>query len=137
MKHVMSFDARFAVWCDSEKPVSISLPIGPVAIRSIQVDGKEAVVTPLVVGETAAELQNFNAQQIQQSRQAPTPVGNDPAYSVQISGKGFHVVDLKFDISAQIEGELGEPTCLAIASRGDAGMDSAGRKSRRQDSWSN
>lgn len=107
VKHVMSFDARFAVWCDAEKPVSVSLPIGPVAIRLIHVDGKDAVVQPLVVGETAAELQNFNAQQIQQSRQAPTPVGNDPAYSVQISGKGFHVVDLKFDISAQIEGELG------------------------------
>ncbi|MFN9717653.1 MAG: hypothetical protein ACK58L_03105 [Planctomycetota bacterium] len=106
-KHVMSFDGRFAVWCDSEKPVSVSLPIGPVAIRSVKVDSKDAVVQPLVVGEIAAELQNFNAQQLQQLRQTPAPVQNNPAYAVQIAGRGFHVVDLRFDISAQIEGELG------------------------------
>ena len=35
------------------------------------------------------------------------PGTEGPAYTVQTLGKGFHVVDVKFDITAQVEGELG------------------------------
>ena len=111
--HTLSLDGRFVVWSDSEQAVSLPLPIGPVAIRSLKVDGNDGSVQPLVDGVQPAEIQNFAGQQISQSQQqavnanAAKPALEGPAYAVQISGKGFHVVDLMFDISALLEGELG------------------------------
>ncbi|RLS72785.1 MAG: hypothetical protein DWI00_11455 [Planctomycetota bacterium] len=117
-KSVLSFEGRFVVWCDSEQAMSIPLPLGPVAIRSVMVDGKESSVQPLLVGAFGVELPAFASQQAvvpQQQQQVlainsagPIAPGTEgPAYSVQTQGKGFHVVDVKFDITAQVEGELG------------------------------
>lgn len=117
-KSVLSFEGRFLVWCDSEQAISIPLPLGPVAVRSAQVDGKESSVQPLLVGASSVELPAFASQQIavpQQQQRVPAinsagaiaPETEGPAYSVQTQGKGFHVVDLKFDITAHVEGELG------------------------------
>ncbi len=112
-KYVLSFEGRFVVSSDSEQAVNVPLPIGPVAIRSLQVDGKDGSVQPLVVGAAGSEIPSFAAQQIVTQQQAintnsvapmPTDVA---AYTVEVTGKGFHVVDLKFDISALVEGELG------------------------------
>jgi hypothetical protein len=119
-KSVLSFEGRFVVWCDADQATSIPLPLGPVAIRSVVVDGKESSVQPLLVGAFGAELPAFASQQAvvpqqQQHQQvlainsaAPLAPGTEgPAYSVQTQGKGFHVIDVKFDITAQVEGELG------------------------------
>jgi len=106
-KYILSVDGRFVVWSASDTSVNVALPIGPVAIRSIKVDDKDGSVQPLVVGAETAALQNFANQQIQQTRQAPAATAEGPAYTVQVTGKGAHVVDLKFDIAALIEGELG------------------------------
>ncbi len=117
-KSVLSFDGRFVVWCDSDQATSIPLPLGPVAIRSVVVDGKESSVQPLLVGAFGVELPAFASQQaaVPQPQQqvltinsaGPVAPGTEgPAYSVQTQGKGFHVVDVKFDITAQVEGELG------------------------------
>ncbi len=117
-KSVLSFDGRFVVWCDSDQATSILLPLGPVAVRSVMVDGKESSVQPLLVGVQGVELPAFASQQAvvpQQKQQIPdinkagpiAPGTEGPAYSVQTQGKGFHVVDVKFDITAQVEGELG------------------------------
>jgi hypothetical protein len=117
-KSVLSFEGRFVVWCDSEQTTGIPLPLGPVAVRSVMVDGKESSVQPLLVGVQGVELPAFASQQAvvpQQPQQVlsinsagPIAPGTEgPAYSVQTQGKGFHVVDVKFDITAQVEGELG------------------------------
>ena len=106
-KYVLSCEGRFVVWSDSDAAISVALPVGPVAIRSLQVDGTDGTVQPLLVGVEGTEIQNFASQQIQQSRQAPIPSSEGPAYAVQVTGKGLHVVDLKFDIAALIEGDLG------------------------------
>ncbi len=112
-KHVLSLDGRFIVWSDSEQSVSVPLPIGPVAIRTVKVDGNAGSVQPLVVGIQAGEIQNFAGQQIPRQQQQienlnkilPTTEG--PAYAVQVTGKGAHVVDVSFDITALLEGDLG------------------------------
>jgi len=112
-RHILSLDGRFVVWSDSEQAVSLPLPIGPVAIRSLKVDGNDGSVQPLVDGAQLAEIQNVAGQQISQSQQqavnanSAKPALEGPAYAVQITGKGFHIVDLMFDISALLEGELG------------------------------
>jgi hypothetical protein len=119
-KSVLSFEGRFVVWCDSDQATSIPLPLGPVALRSVTVDGDESSVQPLLVGAFGVELPAFASQQAvvpqpQHQQQvlainsaAPIVPGTEgPAYSVQTQGKGFHVVDVKFDITAQVEGELG------------------------------
>ncbi|MEJ7595736.1 MAG: hypothetical protein WKF77_29855 [Planctomycetaceae bacterium] len=112
-KHVLSVDGRFVVWSDSEQSVSVPLPIGPVAIRTVKIDGNAGFVQPLVVGIQAGEIQNFAGQQIPQQQQqianlnAAMPATEGPAYAVQVTGKGAHVVDMLFDITALVEGELG------------------------------
>jgi hypothetical protein len=117
-KSVLSFEGRFIVWCDADQATNIPLPLGPVAVRSVVVDGKESSVQPLLVGVFGVELPAFASQQAvvpQQQQQVlainsagPVAPGTEgPAYSVQTQGKGFHVVDVKFDITAQVEGELG------------------------------
>lgn len=107
IQYVLSLEGRFVVWCDSDRTTSVPLPIGPVAVRSVQLDGREGVLQPLVVGAQAAELQNFAAQKITQTRQAPAQTVEGPAYAIQVSGRGLHTVDVKFDLAAQIEGDLG------------------------------
>jgi len=112
-RYVLSFEGRFVVSSDSDQAINVPLPIGPVAIRSLQVDGKDGSVQPLVVGATGTEIPNFAAQQVitQQQQAINTNVAiqtaEGPAYAVEVTGKGFHIVDLKFDISAQVDGELG------------------------------
>lgn len=113
-KHVLSFEARFMVWCDSEQTVSIPLPLGPVGIRSIQVDGAAGAVTPLIAGVGVGQMPDFSGQQIaggasQVAANSALSVGGNEAaaYAVQVSGRGPHVVDVSFDLTAEVEGELG------------------------------
>ena len=112
-KYVLSLDGRFVVWSDSEQSVNVPLPIGPVAIRTVKVDGNAGSVQPLVVGIQAGEIQNFAGQQIPRQQQQIEnlnkimPATEGPAYAVQVTGKGAHVVDVSFDITALLEGELG------------------------------
>ncbi len=112
-KQALSFEGRFVVWSDSDQAISVPLPLGAVAIRSVQVDGNEGSVRPLVVGADGKELPNFAGQQVisQQNQavqiNAALQADEGPAYAIEIVGKGFHVVDLKFDLTAQVEGELG------------------------------
>ncbi len=110
-KYAMSFEGRYVVWADSDQPANVNLPIGSVAIRSVQVDGAEGSVTPLQIGESASDLPDFAGQQVATARTMGNNIArasnDNPAYSVQVKGRGLHVVDVKFDISATVEGELG------------------------------
>lgn len=111
-KYVQSFEGRFVVWSDSEQSVGIPLPLGPVGIRSIQVDGAVGAVTPLVTGVGAGQMPDFAGQQILNTRNQAAAntagIGTETAaYEVQVSGRGAHVVDVVFDLTAEVEGELG------------------------------
>ena len=112
-KYVLSIDGRFVVWSDSEQSVYVPLPIGSVAIRTVKVDGNVGSVQPLVMGIQAGEIQNFAGQQIPRQQQQieslnkVMPATEGPAYAVQVTGKGAHVVDVSFDITSLVEGELG------------------------------
>jgi hypothetical protein len=114
-RHTLGFEARFAVWCDSADLTSIPLPLGPVGIRSVKVNGEDGSILPLISGVGAAQLPDFAGQQIakQQQQQAPPaanaapPVDAGPAYAVQLSGRRMHVVDVLFEIAAEVQGELG------------------------------
>ncbi|MFM8479178.1 MAG: hypothetical protein ACKOEO_25600, partial [Planctomycetaceae bacterium] len=112
-RHALGFEARFAIWCDSAESVAVPLPLGPVGIRSVKVNGADGVALPLISGVGAAPLPDFAGQQIPQSQQhqasgnvaPPTDAG--PAYAVQLTGRRLHVVDVIFDITAEVQGEPG------------------------------
>jgi hypothetical protein len=118
-KQILSFDGRLVAWCDADTRTAIPLPLGPVAVRSILVDGNEGSLEPLAAAiaqekssgpEQSAEVINGKPnQQVQQRAQAtPTKLAEGTsAYSVIVTGRGLHVVDLKFDIEAVVEGGLG------------------------------
>ncbi|MEY3174249.1 MAG: hypothetical protein RLZZ436_2163, partial [Planctomycetota bacterium] len=123
-RHTLGFAARFAVWCDSDEPSVIPLPLGPVGIRSVKVNGEDGVIRPLISGAGTAPLPDFAGQQIarpqqqsepqvKQATQLPAagnvalPADSGPAYAVQLSGRRLHVVDVTFDITAEVQGALG------------------------------
>jgi hypothetical protein len=118
-RYTLGFEARFAVWCDSADLTSIPLPLGPVGIRSVKVNGEDGSILPLISGVGTAQLPDFAGQQIagqqqQQQRQQAPPEANSappsdagPAYAVQLSGRRLHVVDVLFEIAAEVQGELG------------------------------
>ncbi|MFM7040171.1 MAG: hypothetical protein ACKO2L_20895 [Planctomycetaceae bacterium] len=112
-RHSLGFEARFAVWCDSTETSTIALPLGPVGIRSVKVNGEDGVTVPLISGVGAAPLPDFAGQQIPQSKQqqvagnvAP-PADAGPAYAVQLTGRRLHVVDVVFEVAAEVQGALG------------------------------
>jgi hypothetical protein len=112
-RHALGFEARFAVWCDSAETTSVPLPLGPVGIRSVKVNGEDGVALPLISGVGATPLPDFAGQQIPPSQQQQAagnmalPIDAGPAYAVQLTGRRLHVVDVVFDITAEIKGEPG------------------------------
>jgi hypothetical protein len=119
----LRFEARFAAWCDTEDPTDIPLPLGPVGIHKLEVNGTEGVLIPLSIGSPTAQTPEFNGQQIAQTQQQQPqlqqqPAANAappqaptsalaPAYAVRLSGRRLHVIDLVFDVAAEVQGELG------------------------------
>ncbi len=111
-RHTLGFEARFAVWCDSTETTAIPLPLGPVGIRSVKVNGEDGIVVPLISGAGALPLPDFAGQQIPQSQQqvsgnAAPATDAGPAYAIQLSGRRLHVVDVLFEIAADVQGALG------------------------------
>jgi hypothetical protein len=108
---VMNVQARFVVWSDSDTLTAIPLPLGPVGVRTVRVDGAAGVLQPLIVGAQAGQLPDFAAQQLgmpqAQSANYAAPAVEGPAFAVQVTGRGPHVVDVAFDLPVQLEGELG------------------------------
>ena len=114
-----SFSARYIVRSFSEKPVSVPLPIGKVAIRSAQLNGSAAILlgnsvstlVPQSANQSAQQLRNVQ-QQVQQ--QAPQkivpPTDNTAVYSIHIPSKGLHVVDVVFEVAATVENSNGRMT---------------------------
>jgi hypothetical protein len=115
-KQILSFDGRLVVWCDADTRTAIPLPLCPVAVRSILVDGNEGSLEPLAAviaqekssgPEQSLEVIDGKPNQ-QRAQAAPAKLAEGTAaYSVIVTGRGLHVVDLKFDIEAVVEGELG------------------------------
>ncbi|HCP10745.1 MAG TPA: hypothetical protein DIT89_00275, partial [Planctomycetaceae bacterium] len=111
---VLRFEGRFVVWRDADDALPIELPLGPVAVRRATVDGAAAVLKPLQLNVERGQLPDFAGQQIpaQQQQQLVTnnaapPVTTGAAWSVQVAGRGLHVVDLEFDLSAEVDGVVG------------------------------
>ena len=111
-KHVLRFEARYAVWRDADSALLVELPLGSVAIRRATVDGAAALVKPLLLNVQPGQLPNFSGQQIPAQQQlvagnvaAASDAGS--AYSIQVAGRGLHVVDLEFDVPAEVDGVVG------------------------------
>lgn len=111
-KQILRFEARYVVWRDAEAAVQIELPLGSVAIRRATVDGAAALVKPLLLNVQAGQLPDFAGQQIPAQQQLVTgnsaaPAETGSAFSIQVAGRGLHVVDLEFDLPADVSGVVG------------------------------
>ena len=113
-KYSLRFEARFAAWCDSDTPADIPLPLGPVGIHSLQVNGAEGILIPLPASSTPPQTADSSVQQAPASQQqqitanaAPQQASLAPAFAVRLAGRRLHVIDLVFDITAEVQGELG------------------------------
>ncbi len=111
-QRVLRFEARYVVWRDADAAAQIDLPLGSVAIRRATVDGTAAVVKPLLLNVQPGQLPNFAGQQIPAQQQlvagnVAAAVDTGSAYSIQVAGRGLHVVDLEFDLPAEVDGVVG------------------------------
>ena len=93
-QHVLQVNARYVVFHQSEAAAQIPLPLGNVAIRTAQVDGQPGIVQPIA---TIAV----------QNPKASADLQHASGYSIAVTGKGNHVVDITFDIPAELEGGAG------------------------------
>jgi hypothetical protein len=107
---VLHVKARYVITCDTALGAAIPLPIGSVALSSAKLDGQEALLKPTEVPpppipQPQAQQQAVqNIQQQQKRKVAPAP---QHAYTIQVRGKGAHILDVEFDITAAITGDLG------------------------------
>jgi len=108
-----TFTARYVIRSYSETPVSVSLPIGQVAVRSAKLNGGDAILVaeravPVLLEDSPNQPAGQNKQQLQAPQQAPIlPIKSDSSYSVHIPTKGVHLLDLVFDVAATIENSVG------------------------------
>lgn len=116
-RYAMSLDGRFVVWSAADTLVNVPLPLGPCGIRSAVVDGVDGTVIPLMprggdttgsgLRDSVSGVANApDLHQMMRNRLAPES-DEGPAFAVQVSGRGFHVVDVKLDIAAVVDGALG------------------------------
>ena len=108
-----TFTVRYVIRGFSDDPATVNLPVGAVAIRAAMLNGKEAIL--LASSMTAVPLlpqppnqpvsQQVPQQQVQQKEAVPTAA--TPGYSVRISAKGLHLLDLVFEVPATVENSVG------------------------------
>ena len=110
-----TFSVRYIVRSFSDKPVSVPLPIGKVAIRSARLNDSAAILLGNSVAPPVSQSANQVAQQpsnVQQ--QAPAkiipPASNPAVYSIHVPSKGLHVLDVVFEVAATIENSNGRMT---------------------------
>ncbi|MCA9051455.1 MAG: hypothetical protein KDA89_22105, partial [Planctomycetaceae bacterium] len=133
--YVQRFSARYVIQTFNDAETIVTLPLGTVAVHSATLDGQPAVlqprndrdgppVTPLPQHAEPQTQSSSNqvlanpvpanqspANQLQQQVQAilpPQPVREAAAYQVRVSGSGVHLLDLEFDVRADIEGPTGK-----------------------------
>lgn len=111
---VLHIKSRFVIAVDSDHPVDVPVPIGPVALSTAALDGQPAVLQPVAVSPQAADVVAQQQQQqqsnVQHAAQQPNSGARIPAaaaYTVRVTGRGLHVLDVEFDIAAEVKGELG------------------------------
>ncbi|MBT4867539.1 MAG: hypothetical protein HON53_20755, partial [Planctomycetaceae bacterium] len=96
--------ARFVLHSFRDHQITLPLPLGAVATRSATLDGNAAA---LLV--TAANAQ-ANAAPNQAPNQAAKPqavAGAGSSLSVVVTGAGLHLLDVEFDLPAQLTGPAG------------------------------
>lgn len=113
-RQLLRLKAQFAVWSAHVEPHAVTLPIGAVAIESVLVDGASGTLTVERPQPQPAALQNQQAevqqqQAFQQANAMPIPAVTEE-WSIWISGRGMHVVELEFDIAVSNAGGPGRCT---------------------------
>ena len=115
-QYAQAMSVRFVIQSFESKPHNVTLPIGKVAIRSAKLNETEAILL------ATASTQNFdsngpaqqsaNAAPIQQAeqQQARIPELNlsTTSYEVQIPGEGLHLLDVNFEVTAKVDGPIGQ-----------------------------
>jgi len=114
-----TFSARYIVRSFSDRPVSVPLPLGKVAVRSASLNGSAAILlgrtmaTPVPPSAKQAAQEADNARQQVQQR-APEkispPADDTTVYSIHIPSAGLHVVDIVFEVTATVENSIGRLT---------------------------
>jgi hypothetical protein len=87
--------ARFVLHSFRDHQITLPLPLGPVATRSATLDGKPAAL--LVTAGPAANVQ---------ANAAPNQAAAS-SLSVVVTGAGLHLLDVEFDLPAQLTGPAG------------------------------
>jgi hypothetical protein len=108
--HVLRVSARYVVFSESDGPVEITLPLGPVGVREVLVDGEPAVLTPVPAGtpkipaaDPVSQAAQVQAPAANAASDAPRSVADRPAWQVRVSSRGPHIVDLQFDVNAVLD----------------------------------
>jgi hypothetical protein len=116
-RYVLSVTARYVIFSNSSEAIDIPLPIGPVSVRSVMLDGQPATLRPIApsavqpatAAQPAAENQSAARQQASPKASAdlsaiypPLPVSG-PAFAIVSDKKGAHIVDLEFDVNAELD----------------------------------
>jgi hypothetical protein len=93
--------ARFVLHSFRDHQITLPLPLGAVATRSATLDGKAAAL--LVTAGRAANVQENAAP-----NQAAKPQASaGSSLSVVVTGAGLHLLDVEFDLPAQLTGPAG------------------------------
>ncbi|MCR9198167.1 MAG: hypothetical protein NXI04_05960 [Planctomycetaceae bacterium] len=112
--------ARFVIQIASEAQPTVDIPLGSVAIKSAVIDGQPVAMTPRKVPaagqsdagqmpqQTQQRLQTqAKTQQVQSAKiAAPGPAAS--AYQVSVTTPGLHLLDVEFDVAADVEGAVGK-----------------------------
>lgn len=106
-----AFRVRLVVQAFQDAAV-VDLPFGPVALRSVQIDGVDATLLTAADQPSPTQTPNAAAQQEQQAAQqklSPAQSRPDPAapYQVRIAEAGLHVLDVVLEVPASIQQSVG------------------------------
>lgn len=106
-----AFRVRLVVQTFQDAAV-VDLPFGPVALRSVQIDGVDAALLTGTDPPSATQNPNAAAQQEQQAAQQklnpaqPQPDTAAP-YQVRIAEAGLHVLDVVLEVPASLQQSVG------------------------------
>ena len=107
-----AFRARYVIRTYDSRPTVVTLPIGAVAVRSAKLNGSDAVL----LGREQAQIQQRRQQkavqttqqaEVQAPAQSRSPSVNAGDFSVRIPDAGLHVLDVTFEVPANIDGSVG------------------------------
>ena len=113
-----AFSVRFVIRSFANEETDVALPIGNVAIRSAKLDESDAVLlttatnsrmtsVETTASQTPVQQRSQQLELIQQQVQSHPHAQTQSGYKVRILNEGIHLLDVTFEVPAQIENSVG------------------------------